>query len=385
MKPVVFGVLVVLTAWGAPEAAIAAEDAPLVGVTPVHERDVAPVTELVGRVEAMNAVDILSRVSGFLRGRGFKEGDAVRKGQELFAIEKDAYEIALTEAEAALASAEAVQLDAGRQLERNRALVGRSAAAQSALEVSETALDTARANVMSAEARVRQARLNLSYTSITSPLDGRIGLSSISEGALVSPSSGTLARVVQTDPIRVVFSVSDRTILDLRETAGGLSKEQLARRFALRLRLSNGQTYDQPGEVEFFNNEIDPQTGTLAIRAQFANPRSVLVPGQFVTVVAREAEPMMRPVVPIGAVQQDRDGKFVFVVGDGDHVAIRRIRVSRQIEGSWVVEDGLKEDDKVIVEGLQNAAPGATVSVTVVDEQTTPGAGGEAAAPGAAP
>ncbi|MBS7700324.1 MAG: efflux RND transporter periplasmic adaptor subunit [Chelatococcus sp.] len=352
-------------------------DAPMVGVASVHARDVAPTTELIGRIEAINAVDILSRVSGFVRARQFTEGGVVTKGQELYTIEADAYEIALSEARAALQTAEAARLDAERQLQRNRTLIGRQAVAQSALELSETAFDTARANVMSQEARVRQAELNLSYTTIRSPLNGRIGVSAFSEGSLVGPSSGALARVVQTDPIRVVFSVSDRTLLDLREKTDGLSKEQLGKRFSVRLRLSNASDYDLPGHVDFFNNEVDPQTGTLAIRAQFANPQSLLVPGQFVTVVVRETEPLQRPVVPLGAVQQDREGKFALVVDDGNHVAMRRIRVSRQLEGKWVVDDGLSEGDKVIVEGLQNAAPGAIVKAIPVDQETTQSGRGE--------
>ncbi|MDI6025905.1 efflux RND transporter periplasmic adaptor subunit [Corticibacterium sp. UT-5YL-CI-8] len=375
MKRFIFCTIIMMAASSAFIAVASADatgskDAPLVGVVSVQVRDVAPATEFVGRVEAIKSVDILSRVSGFLQSRLFNEGDTVRKGQDLFVIESDAYEIALTEAESTLASARAAETDAERQMQRNRTLIGRQAVAQTALEQSETALDSARATTISAEARVRQAQLNLSYTTIKSPFDGRIGRSGVSEGGLVNSSSGALARVVQTDPIRVVFSVSDRTILDLRQMAGGLGKEQLAKRFTTELRLSNGQPYDHPGAIDFFDNEIDLQTGTLAIRAQFVNPRSILVPGQFVTVVVREAEPKPRPIVPLGAVQQDREGKFVFIVDGSDHVAVRRISVSEQRDGNWIVEDGLQEGERVILEGLQNAAPGMVVNVTAIDPRT---------------
>ncbi|MCK0195305.1 efflux RND transporter periplasmic adaptor subunit [Ancylobacter sp. 6x-1] len=368
MNCIALRMLIAATFLLAPPALVAAPaaqaDAPQLGVSRVKMRDVAPETDFVGRVEAINAVDILSRVEGVLQTRHFREGDIVSKRQELFTIEKDAYEIALTEAQASLLSAQAARLDAERQLQRNQSLVGRQTISTAALEQSETALDGARANVKSAEARVRQAELNLSYTTISSPLDGRIGMSAFSEGSLVTPSSGTLARVVQTDPIRVVFSVSDRTILDLQVKAGGLSREELAQRFTTSLRLSNGQIYQQRGTIEFFNNEIDPQTGTLAIRVLIANPRSLLVPGQFVTVVVREEKPKLRALVPFGAVQQDREGKFVFVVDDSDMVAMRRIRVSGQRDGHWIVEEGLNEGERLIVEGLQNAEPGAAVSAT---------------------
>ncbi|BAN48320.1 efflux RND transporter periplasmic adaptor subunit [Metapseudomonas resinovorans] len=360
---------------------VLAQDAPLVAVEAVPIKDTAQSHEFVGRVEAVNAVDILARVDGFLDGRLFNEGDAVQRGQELFAIERKTYEIALTEAQAALASARAVALDAERELQRNQTLVRRQNVAQAVLEQSETARDSARASVMAAEARVSQAELNLSYTHIKAPIDGRIGTATFSVGSLVGPSSGPLARVVQSDPIRVVFSVSDRTILDLRAAAGGLTKDQLAKRFSTAVRLSNGQQLDQAGAIDFFNNEIDPLTGTLAIRTLVANPQALLLPGQFVTVVVRDIDQKLRPVVPLGAVQQDREGKFVLLVDYASKVAVRRIGVSTQVAGGWVVDDGLEGGEKLIVEGFQNAAPGTLVKVTEVGTDDPAGAAQSGKAP----
>ena len=173
------------------------------------------------------------------------------------------------------------------------------------------------------------------------------------------------------DPVRVVFSVSDRAVLDLRTAAGNISKDELARRFEPSLRLSNGQPYDKTGKIEFFGNEIDERTGTLAVRAQFANPALLLVPGQFVTVVIAETERKMRPVVPLGAVQQDREGRYVLLVGDDGKATLRRITVSEQANGNWTVDSGLDGGETLIVEGLANVTEGSPVDAHAVPGDDT--------------
>ncbi|WP_373414236.1 efflux RND transporter periplasmic adaptor subunit [Ensifer aridi] len=361
-------------------AASFAQDTPLVGVMTVALEDVSPSFEFVGRVEALNAVDIRARIEGFLADRLFSEGQTVEKDQDLFVVERTAYEIALTDARAALASAQAALDSAERQFQRNRSLSERTVS-QAVLEDSETARDTARANLLSAQARVSQAELNLAYTNVKSPLRGRIGRAAFAVGSLVGPSSAPLARVVQTDPIRVVFSVSDRSILDLRAAAGA-SKDELAKGFVPRLRLSNGEPYTERGEIEFFENEVDVQTGTLAIRALFANPRSILMSGQFVTVVVRRAEPELRPVAPVGSVGQDRDGRFVLLVDEQNRASLQRIRVSRQVGDNWVVEEGLKGGEKLIVQGIQRVSPGALVKTENISPDEAAPAAASTSMPG---
>lgn len=338
---------------------LAAQSVATVGTMKVGVEDVSPRHEFVGRVEAVNAVDIRSRIEGFIDARLFNEGQFVEKDQDLFVMDGRALEIALADAKATLASAQATVADARRRLERNRSLS--NTVSRATLEESQAARETAEAGVLSAEAKVSQAELNLSYSRISSPMHGRIGAAAMSVGSFVSASSPALARVVQMDPIRVVFSVSDRTILDLRDAAGGISKDELAKRYKPALSLSNGQRYEQVGEIEFFGNEIDERTGTLPIRTLFPNPELLLTPGQFVTVIAAEAEPRFRPVVPLGAVQQDREGKYVLLVDGSDKVVLRRIEVSDRRDGSWIVEDGLKGEEKLIVEGLQNVSEGSPV------------------------
>lgn len=366
--------------------AIAQTPIPVVGVMPVAVEDVAPGADFVGRVEALNTVDIRARVEGFIEARPFEEGQIVREGQELFRIERPNYEAALATARAGLASAQATLRNAERALERNQVLRRTQAVSQAALEETETARDIAEANVMSAEASVRQAELNLGYALIKAPFSGRIGRAAFAVGSLVTPSSDPLARIVQMDPIRVAFSVSDRTLLELRAKSGGLSKEEIAKEFVPRLRLSSGVDFSAAGQIEFFGNEIDPQTGTIPVHARFPNPEAVLIPGQFVTIVVRPAQPQRRPVVPVGAVQLDRDGRFVLVLDKDNKVALRRITVGTQIGQNWVVEGGLEGGENLIVQGVQNARPGATVRTVQSESGSKDTTGGAITQPsGAAP
>ncbi|CAN7648859.1 efflux RND transporter periplasmic adaptor subunit [Rhizobium sp. LjRoot258] len=355
--------LVILAAF-VPQSPLA-QTGPTVGVMAVPVGDVSPKHEFVGRVEAMNAVDIRSRIEGFIEKRLFNEGQVVKSGQDLFLIDSRALEIALADAKASLASAQATLADAQRRVDRNKSLSSQTVS-RATLEESQTALETGQANLLAAQARVSQAELNLSYARISSPIAGRIGAAQLSDGSFVSGSSMTLARVVEMEPIRVVFSVTDRSILELRAAAGGISKDELAGKFVPTLRLSNGQEYKQPGKIEFFGNEIDEATGTLSIRTLFPNPDFLLVPGQFVTVIVSETERKMRPIVPLGAVQQDREGKFVLLVNEKNEVALRRIKVSEQVGGTFAVDDGLKGGESLIVEGIQNVAEGLAVTVTQV-------------------
>lgn len=344
-------------------SAFAQAPLPAVGVVPVAIEEVSPSSEFVGRVEAVNAVDIRARVEGFIEARPFAEGQEVREWQDLFIIEDGAYEATLAAARASLAGAQAALRDAEGRLQRNQELRRTQAVSQAALEEIQAARDTAQANVMAAEASVRRADLNLSYTTIRAPIAGRIGTAAFAVGSFVGPSSGALARVVQVDPIRVVFSVSDRAILDFRGAAGDAGKEELARGFVPTLRLSNGREYPARGEIEFAGNEFDPATGTLPVRARFPNPDALLVPGQFVTVTIRPSTSQRRPVVPVGAVQLDREGRFVLVLDGESKVAMRRIRTGTQIGQNWTVEEGLEGGEKLIVQGFQNARPGAAVRV----------------------
>jgi membrane fusion protein (multidrug efflux system) len=336
-----------------------------VGVIAVPLENVSPGADFVGRVEAINAVDIRARVEGLLVARPFDEGQMVREGQELFLIEKATYEAARDIARAAVLGAQAELRDAEARFQRQQELRRGQVASQAALDEAEAARGRGQAALLTAQAQLQQAELNLSHTAIRAPFAGRIGRAAFAVGGLVGPSSEPLARIVQTDPIRVVFSVSDQSILDFRLNAAAPGQDVT---FVPTLVLSSGHAYPHRGEIEFLGNEFDARTGTVPVRARFPNPGGILVPGQFVTLTVRPAEPVRRPVVRLGAVQMDREGRFVLLVEEGDRVALRRIRVGAQIGQNWVVEDGLRGGERVIVQGLQHARPGATVQVVQVPQ-----------------
>ncbi|UEM02831.1 efflux RND transporter periplasmic adaptor subunit [Skermanella rosea] len=334
---------------------------PAVTTVAVEARDVAPTTEFIGRTEAIESFEARPRVEGFLREVAFRDGQDVTAGQLLYVIEPAPYEAALTAARAQLSRAEANLLQARLSFERTEELRGRGNVSQAQLDEATAARDIAQAEVLAAQAQVQTAELNLGYTRIASPIDGRIGVTAATQGNLVTPGTGALATVVRLDPIRVVFSVSDRDVLAIQEQYAGLSPQEVVGRFVPRLRLADGSEYPQDGRVEFVDNRVDPATGTIAVRAVFPNPRQILLPGQFVTALVRPEQSERRPVVPVASVQQDREGRFVLVLDDQNRVSRRRIEVGTQIEQAFAVEQGLQEGETVILGGVQKVQPGMTV------------------------
>jgi len=348
---------------------------PAVTVEPVVEKDVSPSWEYIGRVEAVQTVQVQARVQGFLQEVSFREGQDVKTGQLLFIIEPAPYEAAWQAAQAQLAKAKATLTETEQNLTRNAKLRQRGVAAEATYEQALARRDSAAADAQAAEANLQTAGINLSYTRIESPIDGRIGRAAITKGNLVGPTTGPLATIVQLDPIRVVFSVDDRAIVAAREKAGNVSQAELNSRFVPQIRLATGDMYGRTGKVDFIDNQVDPNTGTAAVRAVFSNPERLLLPGQFVTIVIHPEQTERHPVVPVAAVQEDRQGKYVLVLGPDNRVEQRRIKADRQANQEWVVEQGLREGETVIVEGLQKVRPGMVVHP--VPAQTAEAAGGQ--------
>ncbi|WP_240770678.1 efflux RND transporter periplasmic adaptor subunit [Neptunomonas sp. XY-337] len=334
--------------------------APAVVVDQVKRVEVSSGFQTVGRVEATERVDILARVSGFLEKQSFVEGSDVTQGSELFLIEKDSYQIALQQAQAQLAGAQATQKNARTELTRAQALKKRNAVSQAQLDQKAAEYDQAKASVLQAQAGVKRAQLDLSYTQVTSPIAGRIGKANFSTGNLVTPSSGVLATVVNLDPIYVEISVSEKLLIDARRQ--GINTENPP--FAPRLILADGSQYEHLGEFNFVDPEVDPNTDTIGVRATFPNPAHVLLPGQFVTVKIETKQPQFALTVPQSAVQKDREGFFVLAVDRNNIAQIRRVDVGEQFEGLWAIKSGLDQGDRVIVEGLQKAKPGKPVTPT---------------------
>ncbi|HYN37994.1 MAG TPA: efflux RND transporter periplasmic adaptor subunit [Rhodospirillales bacterium] len=335
-------------------------------VAPVEKVDINPRIEYVGQTVAVDTVDLRARVEATLVRRAFVEGDDVAAGTLLFGLERDPFEAAVEAAAARVAEQRAAVVRTRRDLERARTLYGQGNVSQQTLDRATADQQQADALLRASEADLRQAQIDLGYTQVTAPFDGRIGRSVYSVGQWVGPDSGVLATLVKLDPIYVVFNVSERRYLDYR-----LRVEQATREdkptpaYVPRVRLSNGAEYGRPGRLTFVDNTVDPSTGTIAVRAEFANPEKLLVPGLFVTVLLDQAEAKPALLVPQAAVQEDQGGRFVLVVGEGDRVEVRRIDTGARIGIRWEVTSGLNEGERVIWEGIQKARPGAAVVPTV--------------------
>ncbi|MGF1474129.1 MAG: efflux RND transporter periplasmic adaptor subunit [Geminicoccaceae bacterium] len=355
---------------------------PAVIVAEIKTEDVTNYREFIGRVEAIEDVALRARVPGFIMERRFEEGTLVSKGDVLYLIERNQYETDLASAQAELASAEASRREARRELERNMELYEDNVVAESSVDDARAAFESADADVLAAQSAVDRAELDLDYTTITAPIDGKIGETMYTAGNFVELASGTLARIVQLDPIRVVFSLSDRDFVEFQQDyASAKGTEMMRERFIPQLRLPNGEMYGGEGEIAFVGNVVDSSTGTVPVRARFANPQNVLLPGQFVSVVVQIGEKRVEPTTPFAAVQRDRDGSFVFVVGDDDKVEERRIELGANIGDAFVIKDGLEAGERVIVAGIQKVSPGAAVSASFRDGDE---AGGDAASSGEA-
>lgn len=342
--------------------------APSVTVAPVVVKDIAPPQTFVGRVVAIQAVQIVPRVTAFIEDVPAQQGRDVKAGDVLFQLEKAQYAAAVQAAQAQLASANAALRQAELTYERAATLKQRNVETQANLDQAIATRDQNKANVQSARANLDQANLNLSYTTITSPIAGRIGAVSLTKGNLVTPSTPALATINQLDPIRVLFSVSAGRVIAAQQRTGA-SPTHIAQGLKVNLRLPDGAMYGETGSIAFLGNEVDRATGTVSVYADFPNPQELLLPGTFVTVEVSRATPQPRPVVPVAAVQTQQSGNFVLTVGADDKVAQQQVQLGQQVGQDFVVTSGLKGGERVIVEGVQKVHPGQTVNPTTASAQ----------------
>ena len=347
-----------------PQAAAAQPPAPAVGVRLAAMKGVSQSFEFVGRVKAIEKVELRARVEGFLEKVLFREGQDVKTGELLYQIEKVQFQAAVDQAKANLAVAEAALTNAKVEYERSLELVKRNFTPQSQVDTNKAALDSATGRVMQAKAALTQAQVSLDYTDIRAPIDGRIGRTAYTVGNLVNPASGVLATIVSQDPVYVLFPVSVRDLEAIREARrkeeGGMAK------IDIRVRLPSGQEYAQRGVWNLTDPQVDPQTDSLVMRATIPNPDRTLTDGQFVTAIIRERQEAPRLVVPQSALQVDQSGYYVLVVNDQHKVEQRRVQTGPQRGTDVVVTSGVKEGEKVIVDGIQKVRPGQVVQDTVL-------------------
>ena len=320
-----------------------------VAVVAAHSTSVPVLLEAVGRAEGSKEVEVRARVTGLIEQQRYREGDRVKTDAPLFMIERAPFEIALAQARATQAQEQARLDQARREAKLLAPLAEEHAISQREYDDATSNLSLAEASVAAAQAQVRQAQLNLSYTRVASPIAGLTGRAEKSEGSLVSPSDGLLTRVTQTDPIWVRFSFSEAELARLRSGRSG----------PVKLLSAEGKPLGTVGKLNFEGSTVDPQLGTVQLRAEFANPDLAVLPGQFVRAqVHAGEEPAF--VVPQAAVINGDRGKAVWTVKDGKAVPAP-IEVGGWVDEGWAVRKGLQEGDTVIVDNLMKLRPGAPV------------------------
>lgn len=319
-------------------------------------KDIQPTFDTTGRIEANLSVDIIARVNGWLQKKYFEEGDRVTKGQKLFLIEPDEYVLASKNARATVNENSAVYRNSQIDLQRAEQLLRDDLVSREYYDNALTQRNRNRAALDGAIAQMQQANLNLSYTNITSPMNGRIGKVNISVGNYVTPSSGVIAQIYSTNPMKVIFPLNSGDFIELKKYYREASEEDKNDENAVSvlLGLADGTQYEIEGKIEFVDNKIDESTGTVTLRAIFENPDELLVPGDYVKVTIRINKPYKVMMIPQSATKTDvGTGYYVWVVKDGK-VVKKDIKVSQNIDNNWLVESGLDENDDVVVKGIQD-------------------------------
>jgi membrane fusion protein (multidrug efflux system) len=335
-----------------------------VGVVTLEPKPVTLTRELPGRTSAYRVAEVRARVNGIVLKRLFVEGSDVREGQPLFAIDAAPYRAALAGAKAQLARAEAQLANAKLLAERNADLVKDNAVSRQEYENAAASLKATEADVEAGRAAVETAQINLGYTTVTSPVSGRIGRSAVTEGAYVQQGQATLlATVQQLDPVYVDVTQASADVLRLRrDLEEGKLQSAGKGQAKVKLVLEDGREYGLPGALQFTDVTVDVSTGSIALRALFPNPKKDLLPGMFVRARLEEGVNPEALLVPQQAVSRDQKGlPFAMVVGADGKVERRQIATDRAIGDAWLVTSGLKRGDQVIVDGLQKIRPGAEV------------------------
>jgi membrane fusion protein, multidrug efflux system len=380
----------VLVAGIAPAMAQQPGRPPAVGVMAVSFQPVRPSEEFVGRIQAVSHVNLVARVTAFLEQRFFTEGAEVKKGDLLYRLEQPPFQADVQAKQAAVAQFEAQLVNANVTLQRAKSLLNTPAGQQSNVDAALSAQLSLQAQRDNAQALLRQSQINLAYTEIHAPIDGKIGRTSVTEGNVVGPGSGTnvLATIVSQDPMQVVFPVPVRTVVDVRKRyadKGGLGAA------VLKVRLPDGAIYAQSGKLDFVDNTVNATTDTIILRGFIPNPPlpagsgsgvpRELVDDELVNVILEDAAPVQALVVPRAAVLSDQRGDYVYVVDGDKRAQQRRVTLGQSTPAMAVVTDGLAPGESVIVEGIQRVRPGQPVNPAPASEAAVPSAVSAASTP----
>lgn len=342
---------------------------PAVGVVKVEKKPITETNTFIGRIQAIDRVNVVARVTAFVESVAFKDGQEVKKGDMLYRLERPPFEADLEAKQAVAAQMQAQLANANAALDRAKTLLNTPAGLRSNYDAALATQGSYAAQLEGAKAAVKQSRINLGYTNITSPIDGKIGRTAITPGNVVSPSSGTLVTIVSQDPMYVLFPVSVAAALSLRKRyvpIGGFNA------VVVRITLPDGRLYGQVGKLTFVDNTIDPQTDTLTLRATIGNPpilnsasrQSVvreLFDGEFVTVSLEGVAPVEVLAIPREAVLTDQRGDYVYVVDSQGKAQRRDIKLGQSTPTTASVLSGLKPGELVIAEGIQRVRPGQPV------------------------
>jgi membrane fusion protein (multidrug efflux system) len=343
---------------------------PAVGVVRAVRQQITQTDEFIGRIQAENRVALVARVTGFLDQRRFTEGTEVKKGDLLYQIEQPPFQAAVDAAKANVEQLNAQHRNALATLERALSLLHTPAGQQSTVDSAVADERALAAQIDGAQAQLKTAEINLGYTEIHAPIDGKISATQVTEGNVVSPTSGTLASIVSQDPMYVLFPIALRAALDLRTryaAKGGYNA------VLIKLRLQDGRIYQHDGKLDYVSPTIAENTDTITLRGVLPNPRlpglppgglavRELVDGEFVTVLLEGVQPITVLAIPRAAVLSDQQGDYVYVVDAQNKAEVRRIKQGQSTPSTAVITHGLSEGELVISEGVQRARPGETVS-----------------------
>ncbi|WP_409563140.1 efflux RND transporter periplasmic adaptor subunit [Hyphomicrobium sp. B1] len=340
---------------------------PVVGYVVAEKKPVTQIQEFIGRIEAVNKVNVVARVSAELEEAPFKEGTEVKKGDILYQLEKPPYEAAVESAKASVDQFRALLRNAVLTTERYKKLLSSPAGQQSSVDSALAQQQSYEAQMLGAQAQQKTAEINLGYTTIRSPIDGKVGRIAVTVGNIVGPTSGTLTTIVSQDPMYVTFPVPSPTLLELGRmyaSKGGFDA------VVLRIRLPDGTLYAEKGKLDYVDPSVATNTDTVTVRGTIPNPLRKsgneslrpLIDGEFVTALVEGVEPVVALAIPRSAVLSDQQGDYVYVISADNVVTQRRIQLGQSTAAVAMISAGLSEGEKVVTEGIQRVRPNLKVA-----------------------